>query len=231
MPIFSRDFRHSSVTLITWKKWLLWTTMVTGLKRNMSVRFVAFMALSRCVVRQSLSSVAIALGLLVFSLPSARCQLNPRPPLTSRVAGVTLVATLESLSVGAAPAASSSAAEPGGLATSAPVAIVTRWVVPSHLTTLRLTGFIQGHPQSARPNGGPAVPPSAAQAGEAAELAAPFSKNNGNSMEEIQVGLPMVTQDPVTSSPGTRSDNLNVASSRGPAQSGLGIVSILVQAL
>jgi hypothetical protein len=123
------------------------------------------------------------------------------------------------------------------MAASLPVAVVTRWVVPSHLTTLRIAGYLQGHPQSAGVNGDPqlALPqnadPSTTHTRVADEFASTFSASNGMPMENIQVGLPMVTQDPVSDFPGIRSDNLKVTPEWGSGAGGSGVVSILVQAL
>ncbi len=187
----------------------------------------------RCAVRRSLPSVAIPLVLLAFSLPSARCQLNSRSPFTARVASVTLVATLETLSVGAAPAASPAAVLSGGMAATSRVAITTRWVVPSHLTTLRLVGYIQPSPLATAGNGGPqsAIPASANQPQQTDAFPAALSGNGGNGPEQIPVGLPMVTQEANSNSPGTRIDELNPAAARSQASSLPGMVSILVQAL
>jgi hypothetical protein len=205
--------------------------------RSMETPLGGLQYFPRCARRRSLSSVAIALVLLAFGLPSARCQLNSRSPFTGRGAGVMLVATLESLSVGAAPAALSAAAVPGGTATSAPVAVTTRWVVPSHLTTLRLVGYVQANPQAARVSGGPQPATLSSRVssptglGDTGNSASSFPADYGSATALTRVGLPMVTQDAESSFPGTRTDRLSFASGRGLEAGSSGVLSILVQAL
>lgn len=188
----------------------------------MSPQFASLQYFPGRLVRQSLPSEAIALGRLTFSAPSARCQLNSKPPLTSRVVGVALTATLESLSVGAAPTASPVAVASSGRAASA-VAVSTRWLNPPHLTTLRVAGYVQGTPQSAGGKDEPqiALPfhstPSAMPSRVADEPASTFSEKNGDSMEYIQVELPMVAQDPDSSSAGIRADHSTTFTASGRA--------------
>lgn len=189
----------------------------------MSPQFASLQSFPGRLVQQSLPSEAIALGRLAFSTPSARCRLNSKPPLISRVAGVALTATLESLSVGAAPTASPVAAASGGRAASA-VAVGTCRLTPSHLTTLRVAGYVQGTPQSAGGKDEPqiALPfhpaPSTTPSRVADELVSTFSQKNGDSMEYIQVELPMVAQDPDSSSAGIRAEHSTtfIASGRAP---------------
>jgi len=83
--------------------------------------------------RQTIGGLILLSALLSFSALPAAAQLNARP------AGVLLVATLESVSLGAVPSplpmrasASSSLAVTQGLS------ITATWAVPAHLTTLRL---------------------------------------------------------------------------------------------
>ena len=119
--------------------------MRTGQKKKMSPQIAPLLRSPGRVFWQSLSSLAVALGVLAFSLPAARCQMDSRLPLTSRVAGVAFVTTLESLSVGAAPTAIPHAVRPGGPAVtaSAPVAVSSRWVVPA-LPEFQESGHLRG---------------------------------------------------------------------------------------
>lgn len=99
-----------------------------------------------------------ALALLTVSMPRAFEQLDRQPPLTPGPASVMLVATLESLSVGAAPPLVQNAAAQGQ-----PVAITTSWAVPANLTTLRLVGYLEDDPKAAQASallqaGGEAIP-------------------------------------------------------------------------
>jgi hypothetical protein len=112
---FYRDLRHPRVTLITWKKWLLWASMLTGLKKTMSPETASLLRFPGNVFRQSLSPERVAFGPLAFRLPSSRCQMDPRLPSTCRIASVALLAARESLSVGAAPTAIPLAVQPGAM--------------------------------------------------------------------------------------------------------------------
>lgn len=82
---------------------------------------------------------AALLAVIVVLTPLARAQWDERPagrlaPLTSGPAAVSLVATLESLSVRALPAA----AAPAGTARA--LTVTTAWTIRANCTTLRLSG-------------------------------------------------------------------------------------------
>ncbi|MGA7342564.1 MAG: hypothetical protein WBX18_18315, partial [Terracidiphilus sp.] len=83
-------------------------------------------------IKPSALRAVLAFLLLAANLPFAFCQLNPRPPLTSGPAGVMLIATLESLTMGATPTSFTLPQAPDSAPRSLhPVSITTHWAIPS----------------------------------------------------------------------------------------------------
>jgi hypothetical protein len=184
----------------------------------------------RCVVQQMFVWAAATLFGSAFSLSSAHGQLLARPPLTSGGASVMMVATLETVGVGAQPAAALSTSPTNDFSTgSTPLAITTRWVVPSHLTTLRLASYVE---KASLPVLSPAGMQAAAVRGQVSTgiPTIPTSLTEAGP-DPDQVGLTLLTQAAQSSMPGSRTDNLNLEFGGGGMQAGPGVVSIVLQAL
>jgi hypothetical protein len=128
-------------------------------------------------------------------------------PLISRPAAVSLVATLESLSVTASPA--SRAFSPWAAGGVPALTVTTAWTIPANCTTLRLTGY-------------PGSPP--------AEIASddPLAARNSDTPRLVlaEPVSPLVSGDAtvlpaiaqpvgITSFPGSRIDNIQFVNGRG----------------
>lgn len=175
--------------------------------------------------------------------PCALCQLNSRPPqlnfrppLTSRPAGVTLIATVESLTVAATFITPAMPTMPGsdsrGLSQ---ISITTSWTVPANFTTIRLVGYLA---DASQPEG------AAGELGSNAATAAIRERAGGGAafagaaaLKPRDVGLTLFAERAgETNQSATRTDTLNLEIFGG-ANSGLhpvpnaGTLSILVQAL
>ncbi|MGC2638476.1 MAG: hypothetical protein WA294_14935 [Acidobacteriaceae bacterium] len=146
---------------------------------------------------------AALLALLLLASP-ARAQWDARPPgrlaaLTSGPAAVSLVATLESLSVSASPSVLSESVSDGAARQS--LTVTTAWTIPANCTTLRLTGYSTGLTTFARdPLSAPAA---GASGGLVLRARAGVSEN--------ETDWPAIAQ-PVgpTSYPGSRTDSIQL---------------------
>jgi hypothetical protein len=94
---------------------------------------------ARPLCRLSFSALAALFFLLAMVPAHLACQMSDRPPMVLGRASVTLIATLESLSVGVAPMAPA-VPVPGhdSVPDAGSVAITTSWAVPANLTTIRM---------------------------------------------------------------------------------------------
>jgi hypothetical protein len=87
------------------------------------------------------------LAMAILAAPLALGQWNDHAvgrlvSLTSRSAAVTLVVTLESLSVAATPSLTSGAGSSGQMESASPAfSITTRWAMPANATTFRLVSY------------------------------------------------------------------------------------------
>lgn len=156
-------------------------------------------------------------ALLALLLPAspARAQWDARPPgrlaaLTSGPVAVPLVATLQSLSVNALPAASSIS----GLPTwkESDLTVTTAWTIRANCTTLRLSGYSGSFEvQSSNSD-----PPSFAEGDPAGSVA---QEPINDMLYEDGTGFSGIAQ-PVgpTNYPGSRTDNVEVSMS-GPDHS------------
>jgi hypothetical protein len=184
--------------------------------------------------KQRFNRAVFAFVLFTLNVPFAFCQLN------SRAASVTLIATLESLSVAATPTIAIPLVSGGAATKPLQIAITTAWAVSLNRTTVRVVGYFAL--ATAALSTGDSLPsnvPAAAILGRVTtgvptsftaftENAAPGSAGAGLTLVTQMVGD--------TNLAATRTDNLNleidqrsVPQQRAGAYTGT--LNILVQAL
>lgn len=170
---------------------------------------------------------AALLAVLLLASP-AQAQWDARPPgrlaaLTSGPVAVPLVATLQSLSVSAMPAASSISGLP--MREGSDLAVTTAWTIRANCTTLRLSGYSG----SIAVQSSSSDPPTFAE-GDLAGAAAQEPINA--MMHENGTGFSGIAQ-PVgpTNYPGSRTDSVEVSiSGTDPSSSAMPVSSIYIVA-